>query len=327
MKEKLISQMQEISPEERLYLKGDAGIARELYTRQNSFEIDRNLFLKEGRLVTVRPHSRFIDFPEHRHNYIEMMYVCKGHITHCIDHKEILMEKGDLILLNQQVSHSVKKAGYDDLGVNFIALPEFFDIPLQMLHENHVLADFLVSTLRQKDQQPQYLIFHLEEDDAIENLMENMISSMLKEEEQEDVINQYSMGLVFLQLLKHMDRLTGNSSKSYEEIVVESTLKYIHTQYKEGSLSRIAEDFHQSLSSMSKLIRQNTGYTFQELLQRRRFQKAVMLLMETDLAVEEIAAAVGYENLSYFYRQFKERYGMTPRKYRICHQREQQVRI
>jgi AraC-like DNA-binding protein len=277
--------------------------------------------------VTVRPHSRFIDFPEHRHNYIEMMYVCKGHITHCIDHKEILMEKGDLILLNQQVSHSVKKAGYDDLGVNFIALPEFFDIPLQMLHENHVLADFLVSTLRQKDQQPQYLIFHLEEDDAIENLMENMISSMLKEEEQEDVINQYSMGLVFLQLLKHMDRLTGNSSKSYEEIVVESTLKYIHTQYKEGSLSRIAEDFHQSLSSMSKLIRQNTGYTFQELLQRRRFQKAVMLLMETDLAVEEIAAAVGYENLSYFYRQFKERYGMTPRKYRICHQREQQVRI
>jgi AraC-like DNA-binding protein/mannose-6-phosphate isomerase-like protein (cupin superfamily) len=327
MKEKLISQMQEISPEERLYLKGDAGIARELYTRQNSFEIDRNLFLKEGRLVTVRPHSRFIDFPEHRHNYIEMMYVCKGHITHCIDHKEILMEKGDLILLNQQVSHSVKKAGYDDLGVNFIALPEFFDIPLQMLHENHVLADFLVSTLRQKDQQPQYLIFHLEEDDAIENLMENMISSMLKEEEQEDVINQYSMGLVFLQLLKHMDRLTGNSSKSYEEIVVESTLKYIHTQYKEGSLSRIAEDFHQSLSSMSKLIRQNTGYTFQELLQRRRFQKAVMLLMETDLAVEEIAAAVGYENLSYFYRQFKERYGMTPRKYRICHQGEQQVRI
>ena len=52
---------------------------------------------------------------------------------------------------------------------------------------------------------------------------------------------------------------------------------------------------------------------------RQRFQKAVVLLMETDLPVEEIAANVGYENMSYFYRQFKARYGMTPRQYRLQH--------
>jgi AraC-like DNA-binding protein/quercetin dioxygenase-like cupin family protein len=319
MKPELLQKMQEISEEEKSYLAGDADVKREIYTRKNQFEIDRNLFLSEGRLVTVRPHSRVIYLPKHQHNYIEMMYLCSGTITHKIEDKEIVMQKGDILLMNQQVVHSVKKAGYDDIGINFIALPEFFDIPLGMLHDDNVLADFLISTLRQNHRHPQYLLFHLKDDPAIENLMENMIVSMMGEEEPDDVINQYSMGLIFLYLLKHLDKITASSSQSYQDIVVKAALRYVDTSYRTASLTKIAADFHQSLSAMSKMIRQNTGFTFQELLQKKRFQKAVGLLLETDLSVEEIAIAVGYENQSYFYRQFKERYGMTPRNYRLEH--------
>ena len=43
---------------------------------------------------------------------------------------------------------------------------------------------------------------------------------------------------------------------------------------------------------------------------------AVHLLCDTKLSIEEIALDVGYENQIYFFRQFKERYGMTPHKYR-----------
>ena len=113
------------------------------------------------------------------------------------------------------------------------------------------------------------------------------------------------MGIVFLYLLRHVDCLTQSSSQSYKDVVVQSTLSYIDTWYKTATLSKIAEDFHQSLSVLSKMIKQTTGFTFQELLQRKRFQKAVMLLVEFDLPIEEIAVAVGYENQSYFYRQFK----------------------
>lgn len=327
MNEQLIRKMQEISPEEQSYLDGDMAVKKDIYTSKNTLEIDRNRFLKEGRLVTVRPHSRFIEFPAHRHNYIEIMYVCKGTITHYLDGKEVTMQKGDMLLLNQHVQHGVQKAGYDDIGINFIALPEFFDIPLQMLKEKNVLAEFLVDTLRQNNPVSHYLLFRLEEDPAIENLMENMIASMMNDDRNEDGINQYTMGIVFLYLLRHVDCLTQNSSQSYKDVVVQSTLNYIDTWYKTANLTKIAEDFHQSLSVLSKLIKQSTGFTFQELLQRKRFQKAVMLLVESDLSVEEIVAAVGYENQSYFYRQFKARYGMTPRKYRLEHKDDQEIRI
>ncbi|KAI4452765.1 HTH-type transcriptional activator RhaS [Eubacterium plexicaudatum ASF492] len=229
--------------------------------------------------------------------------------------------------MNQHVKHSVKRAAIGDIGINFIALPEFFDIPIQMMRRQNVIADFLLGTLRQNHTVPQYLLFRLNGQRHISNLMENMIASMAGESENEDVINQYSMGLVFLYLLNHMDKLAHNSSQNYEDVVIQATLKYIDTQYRTAVLSHIAEDFNQSLSSVSRLIKKNTGYTFVELLMRKRFQKALMFLVETELPVEKIAANIGYENQSYFYRQFKARYGMTPSQYRQEHKHDAQIRI
>lgn len=152
------------------------------------------------------------------------MYVCKGTITHYLDGKEVTMQKGDMLLLNQHVKHGVKRVGYDDVGINFIALPEFFDIPLQMLKEKNVLAEFLVDTLRRNHPVFHYLLFRLKDDPAIENLMENMIASIIYDECNEDSINQYTMGIVFLYLLRHVDCLTQSFSQSYKDVVVQSTL-------------------------------------------------------------------------------------------------------
>ena len=66
---------------------------------------------------------------------------------------------------------------------------------------------------------------------------------------------------------------------------------------------------------LSKMIRKNTGFNFKELLQRKRLNKSVELMCETDLPISDIIAAVGYENGSYFHRVFKERYHTTPRAF------------
>ena len=90
-----------------------------------------------------------------------------------------------------------------------------------MLQEKNVLAEFIAGAFRQKSPVPHYLIFRLKENPQIENLMENMIESMLYEYMNEDVINQYSMGLVFLYLLNHLENLSHNSSMDYKETIVQ----------------------------------------------------------------------------------------------------------
>ena len=316
MKQKLLDELMKISEEEQKYLAGQGDIEKQLYAKEQIGEIDRELLLKRGQLITVRPHSRFVDFPEHRHNYVEIMYVAQGSITHFIEGKELVLHKGDVLMLNQQVVHSIKRADYQDIGINFIALPEFFEVPLSMLGGENVLARFVTSVFRQKDPVSHYLLFRLQENEQVENLMENMVESMLHGYANEDIINQYSMGIVFLYLLNHLENLSHNSSMDYKESVVQAVLGYINSDCKNASLMRIAEDTHQSITALSKLIKQKTGYNFKELLQRKRFQMAVHLLCDTKLSIEEIALDVGYENQSYFFRQFKERYGMTPHKYR-----------
>ena len=52
------------------------------------------------------------------------------------------------------------------------------------------------------------------------------------------------------------------------------------------------------------------------MLQEKRLKAACALLRQTDLPVSDIAAAVGYENSSYFYRRFREIYRMSPKEFR-----------
>lgn len=70
MKQKLLDELLEVSEEEQKYLDGQGDIEKQLYAKEKIEEIDRELLLKRGQLITVRPHSRFVDFPEHRHNYV-----------------------------------------------------------------------------------------------------------------------------------------------------------------------------------------------------------------------------------------------------------------
>ena len=44
--------------------------------------------------------------------------------------------------------------------------------------------------------------------------------------------------------------------------------------------------------------------------------QAAYLLSSTTLPVADIIESVGYDNTSYFYRKFKEKYGMSPKEYR-----------
>ena len=215
MRRELLDELMTVSEEESKYRAGQNLIERQLYSGESIDEIDREKLLKRGRLITVRPHSRFVDFPEHRHNYVEIMYVVQGRITHVIEGKELVMQSGDVLMLNQYVAHSIKRAEYNDIGINFIALPEFFEIPLSMLNGKNVLAEFIIGALRQKNPVSHYLLFRLDNNLQIDNLMENMIESMFHEKNSGsnsyDIMNQYSMGLVFL---RSEERRVGKECRS-----------------------------------------------------------------------------------------------------------------
>ena len=67
---------------------------------------------------------------------------------------------------------------------------------------------------------------------------------------------------------------------------------------------------------LSREIKKRTGKTYKELLQTKRMNQAVYLLSSSTLPVADVIESVGYDNTSYFYRKFKEKYGVSPKEYR-----------
>ena len=113
----ILERLQAITDEEQAILDGRTTIDRELYMQGQSNTINAKKLLDSGKLITVRPHTRFIHFPEHKHDYVEMVYMCAGQTTHIVNGKAILLEQGDLLFLSQSATHEVCKAEEGDVAV------------------------------------------------------------------------------------------------------------------------------------------------------------------------------------------------------------------
>lgn len=67
---------------------------------------------------------------------------------------------------------------------------------------------------------------------------------------------------------------------------------------------------------MTAQLKKYTGSSFKQIVQETRLSMAARLLRDTDLAVREIAAHVGYENIGFFNTIFQEKYHLLPGEYR-----------
>lgn len=327
MQQALLDHLRKITEEEQRILDGASEVDQGLYTSGKDFTVDSAKMLEEGKLIAVRTHTRFVHFPSHRHNFIEVLYVCEGSLINIIGGKQVVIEAGELLFLNQFTRHEILPAGKNDIAINFMILPEFFDVAYTMAGSNNVLADFLVNVLRQNEEKGEYLHFRVAEVLQIQNLLENMIYSLVTGRGDQNRINQTTMGLIFLYLLDSVQYAEMRVPNQYENMISMTTLDYIEQNYKTATLTELCVRLHLPMHVLSKMIKKNTGFNFKELLQRKRLNKAVELMCETELPISDIIAAVGYENGSYFHRVFREKYHVTPRAFRERNKKRDIVRL
>ena len=314
---RIIEKLKPITEEERAILSGSS-IDREIYMEQEGDAegnvVNARKLLDSGKLITIRPHTRFAHFPEHSHDYIEMIYMCQGSTTHIANGTRIDLQEGELLMFGQGARQEILPAGENDLAVNFIILPSFFDKTLEMLGDEETpLRHFLVSCLGGAEGNPGYLYFKVADTLPIQNLVENLLWTLITGAPNKRSLYQTTMGLLFLQLVNYADRL---SYESEEDAAIIRVFRYIEEHYRDGSLNELADLMHYDLYWLSRWIRQKSGRTYTELLQEKRLGQAAFLLRTTKLKVDDVAEAVGYSNLSYFHRIFREKYQLSPKKYR-----------
>ena len=105
------------------------------------------------------------------------------------------------------------------------------------------------------------------------------------------------------------------SRKSLEK--TKSILTYIADNYKKSiSIEEISNYCFYSKSYFMKFFKETMGMGFIQYLNDYRLEIAAKMLLDTSDNILDVALNTGFENLSYFNRCFKRKYGVTPRKYR-----------
>ncbi|EGT4694704.1 AraC family transcriptional regulator, partial [Clostridioides difficile] len=313
MRQYIHDKLREITEEEKNILEGNYIIDKSIYTDNSQFIIDSNKLLNIDELIHIRKHTRFAQFPKHKHNYIEFNYVYRGKLVQTIDEYKINLKQGELIFLNQHVIHEIEASDEEDIIINFIIKPEFFDYIISLLENDNKIMNFLMTTLYTNYNLGEYIYFKVSEKEEIQDIIEKIIIELYEPSVVNKVKIKLLVGLLLVELVKNSEDVENHAVDNYEKMMIIEILKYIDKDYKKGSLSEIASNLNQGDYKISKLVKKHLGYTFKDLVQEKRLSKACELLVSTNLSIAEIIENVGYENLTYFYKIFKNKYGITPK--------------
>lgn len=316
LSEEILKKLISLSEEEINILEGDERIDSSIYHDEKNNIIDINKLLLPGEMISIRKHTRFIDYPEHSHNYLELIYVFSGTMVQVIGGKEVTLNAGEFSLSNCNVSHKIKKAYENDIIFNFIIRTEFFDYISTLIDSYNTVFNFILDALYSNTGNEQTMIFRVSKNEAIKNLIENIITTLYSNEPSKNIKIKLLVGLLLTEFTNNIDDVELLKSNSYDSMINIKILEYISKDYKEGSLAAISKILHQPTYKICKIIKKYTGCTFKQLIQETRLNKAENLLLSTNMPINDIMYEVGYENVTYFYKIFKEKYSSTPNEYR-----------
>lgn len=318
MRQEFLDRLRALTEEEQRIPAESDPHNRSLYAKSGRFIIERRRMsaLTSGEstaAISLRPHPRFREFPTHSHDYIELMYVCCGSVTHRIGDETVTLATDDLILLGKDTQHSILPAGEGDIGMNLIVSTDLLESLLRHMRDGSPRSGKALEGILEKGDVP-YRVFHGSESVGLCNLMECMISSALLEKNADGYLLRQALALLlgYLAILDDTDVTEADT----EEQMKRKILDYIRTSYSTATLTEAAQMLGLSAPYLSRWCCAHLGESFKELLMKERFSAACGLLTATKMPVGDIINRVGYENGSYFHKEFKRRYGVTPKEYR-----------
>ena len=236
----------------------------------------------------------------HWHEEIEILYFTRGESTISCNLIDLKVKKGDIVFINGKELHTGTIKGY---GTTYFCI--------------HVNTDFFHNLLGNE-----YVIFkNLITDDECSALLEDIIS---KTECQSftDIVSLKKKLYVFFTLIaeRHVSSVLNEEDykNQFKRLdTFNSIVEYINNHYSEDlNVTALANRFFISPSYFAHLFKKKSGKSVIEYIHEVRITHAKSFLEKDDTSIGSIALLVGFGDINYFSRKFKELVGMTPTEYK-----------
>ena len=246
----------------------------------------------------------------HIHPEYELVYVRNGSGSLRIDSKVIPYKDGTLLCLGPNIPHS--DFGNKDFKNNFEVViqftNDFVEEKLAVFPEFRKLKKLIQSSHLG-------LIFKVSSN--------NRLKSLFEEFQTTDNTKRLINLIVILEHLSNTDAYetillekTFTSRKTVDVNRLEIVFQYINEQYNTHmNIQEIATKIGLTPNSFCRFFKKMTQKTFVQFVNEFRIGKAVEIFNENQMSVSEVMYMSGFNDPSYFTKQFKKHQGKTPSEY------------
>jgi len=252
----------------------------------------------------------------HRHKYYELVYVFEGMVDHIINGEHYVLYEGNYILISPNDEHmyiAVNDAPFSI--VNFMFDPNLIDVNFTLDTSfseiiKHPLIGFSSKKLTSLPLAMQFF-------DDSKNLRAVFYDSLIEyKQKKSGYINALRANAVKA-IIACLRNVCSDNDMSEKSAFVDNIVKYINDNYSESiSLSSLRYEMGYNVQYVSRVFKAQIGVSFSDYLKRVRVQRACSLLLSTDMTVQQIVNSVGYSNVAFFYKAFREVTGATPSEFR-----------
>lgn len=253
--------------------------------------------------------------PFHRHDFIYFNYAYRN------DYAALSDIEGNLIRIREGECY----IGQPFSGYALRSLPEtestivgvlikkeaFFRDFMQTFASDNTLFHFFLDPEYNR-YADQYLHFSFGKSQEIKPLLNMMILEYAnRKEDTQQLLTSLATALFLL-----VARTYRNAAPTAAEPddTINQIVRYIADHFNNVTLKELSAHFSYHPNYISGLLHKQTGKTFSQLVLEKRMEHALVLLKGTDLSNEEIAALLGYNSTTNYYKAFQRYYGTTPRQ-------------
>lgn len=256
----------------------------------------------------------FQSIPAHWHNEMELIVIKKGIGNISVNLETVEVSAGDIIFVLPGQLHSISQKEHLSMEYENIFFKQSL---LKAVNEDLCHRDFLHPLYNGMVDFPFHITANYSHYSKLKACIDQIdIHCSSRPKGYQLAVKGLLFQLFFLLVSEHPTKQVNlKGKKSLDKI--KQVLSYVQEHYENPiSIEEIAKVCFYSESHFMKFFKDCMGVTFNQYLNDYRLQVAAQLLKETDDNIIEIAAACGFDNLSYFNRSFKKKYNISPGKYR-----------
>ncbi|MEK3914842.1 AraC family transcriptional regulator [Paenibacillus sp. FSL H7-0331] len=282
-----------------------------------------NRFFREGESFSIVKHSESMmeDRSFHSHDFVEICYVYSGSGYHVVGEQIYEVAKGDLFLINYEVTHTFYRTAEQQelVTYNILFKPGFLDDSLRLFHDfTSLTLSYLFKDSWADEPFREDLRLSLDEQREFDQLIHKMdMEYNQRMPGHSAILRAYTIELIVMMMRGFQKRSTGNERQHKKASEIEAALLYLDTHFHEPiQLAELAKKTFFSKNYFSHLFKEATGLTVSQYTQLVRIDRACEMMRDPDKKIAQIALEVGYADYKAFYLAFKKQKTLSPHAYR-----------